>query len=151
MEIFGEFLGYLAGICTAIVFLPQTIQSDHHPFFSLMLTKTENKSVITEEVWKNRFSYVENLNAFDLNIEHNDNIVSIKPCKFNKKTNIILNGKDVRTAAVTLLGAISAHSDVCIKHCEHLFRGYDSIVKNLRKFGVKIVLKENKNEDSFHC
>ena len=27
MEIIGEFLGYLAGICTAIVFLPQTIKT----------------------------------------------------------------------------------------------------------------------------
>ena len=27
MEIIGETLGYLAGICTAIVFLPQTIQT----------------------------------------------------------------------------------------------------------------------------
>ena len=27
MNILGEFLGYLAGICTAIVFLPQTIQT----------------------------------------------------------------------------------------------------------------------------
>ena len=27
MDIIGEFLGYLAGICTAIVFLPQTIQT----------------------------------------------------------------------------------------------------------------------------
>lgn len=27
MEIIGEALGYLAGICTAIVFLPQTIQT----------------------------------------------------------------------------------------------------------------------------
>ena len=27
MQIFGEFLGYLAGICTAIVFLPQTIKT----------------------------------------------------------------------------------------------------------------------------
>lgn len=27
MQIVGEFLGYLAGICTAIVFLPQTIQT----------------------------------------------------------------------------------------------------------------------------
>ena len=27
MEFIGEFLGYLAGICTAIVFLPQTIQT----------------------------------------------------------------------------------------------------------------------------
>ena len=27
MGILGEFLGYLAGICTAIVFLPQTIQT----------------------------------------------------------------------------------------------------------------------------
>lgn len=27
MHIFGEFLGYLAGICTAIVFVPQSIQT----------------------------------------------------------------------------------------------------------------------------
>ena len=27
MALLGEFLGYLAGICTAIVFLPQTIQT----------------------------------------------------------------------------------------------------------------------------
>lgn len=27
MNFIGEFLGYLAGICTAIVFLPQTIQT----------------------------------------------------------------------------------------------------------------------------
>jgi len=27
MEFIGEFLGYLAGICTAVVFLPQTIQT----------------------------------------------------------------------------------------------------------------------------
>lgn len=131
--------------------LPKTIQSDHHPFFSLMLTKADNKSVITEEVWKNRFSYVKNLNTFDLNLEQNNNMVLIKPCKFKQKTNVRLKAKDVRTAAVTLLGAISSHSDVYIENCEHLFRGYDSIIKNLRKFGVKISLKENKNEDSFCC
>ena len=131
--------------------LPQTIQSDHHPFFTLMLTKADNQSVIIEEVWKSRFSYVKNLNTFDLNLEQNNNIVLIKPCKFNKKTNVRLKAKDVRTAAVTLLGAIASHSDVYIENCEHLFRGYDSIIKNLRKFGVKISLKENKNEDSFRC
>ncbi len=27
MNFLGEFLGYLAGVCTAIVFLPQTIQT----------------------------------------------------------------------------------------------------------------------------
>lgn len=27
MEVIGEFLGYLAGICTAIVFLPQSLQT----------------------------------------------------------------------------------------------------------------------------
>ena len=27
MEVIGEFLGYLAGICTAIVFLPQSFQT----------------------------------------------------------------------------------------------------------------------------
>ena len=27
MEFVGEFLGYLAGICTAIVFLPQSLQT----------------------------------------------------------------------------------------------------------------------------
>lgn len=134
-----------------ITILPTTIQSDHHPFFALMLTKGNKESSIIEEVWKNRFEYVKNLNKFDIRLVNENNRVTIQPSQFSKKENIILESKDVRTAAVTLLGAITSHSSVSIINCEHLFRGYDSIIKNLQKLGVKIFVEENTNENSFYC
>ena len=82
----------------------------------------------------------------------NLNEVVIKPYKEcgHLKNNINLDAKDVRTAAVTILGGIATHSSVSINHIEHLFRGYDSILKNLKKLGIKFNLKENKNESPFN-
>lgn len=41
---------------------PQTIQSDHQPFFALLLTFGKGVSVITDHVWNNRYHYINNLN-----------------------------------------------------------------------------------------
>ena len=132
--------------------LPETIQSDHHPFFALMLMMANKDSRIIEEVWKSRFGYVENLQTLGINMASNLNEVVIKPYKEcgHLKNNINLDAKDVRTAAVTILGGIATHSSVSINHIEHLFRGYDSILKNLKKLGIKFNLKENKNESPFN-
>ena len=40
---------------------PQTIQSDHQPFFALLLTFGKGVSVITDHVWSNRYHYINNL------------------------------------------------------------------------------------------
>ena len=57
------------------------------------------------------------------------------------KNNIVIDTKDVRTAAVTLVAAASTQSKIKIINCSHIFRGYDSLIKNMRKFGIKIILK----------
>lgn len=40
---------------------PMTIQSDHHPFFVLLLLNADRRSVLVEKVWKDRFMYVDRL------------------------------------------------------------------------------------------
>lgn len=131
--------------------LPKTIQSDHQPFFALMLTKADNVSTINEYVWESRFAYIENLLNFNYNFISKRKSIDIEPGESQPRNNLILPAKDVRTAAITLLGFISSNSTGCIKNAEHLFRGYDSIIHNLKKLGVKIHIKEERNENPFIC
>ena len=47
--------------------LPQTIQSDHQPFFALLLSYGKGVSTITDHVWEDRYHYISNLNMMNYN------------------------------------------------------------------------------------
>ena len=121
--------------------LPNTIMSDSHPFFALICLNATDKSKITEYVWDKRFMYVDNLKALGASINHQKNYVIITPSKLQKK-DVVLKGKDVRTSAVTLIAGITSCSNLQMIDFEHIFRGYDNLVKNMKKLGVTLSLKE---------
>lgn len=58
---------------------PQTIQSDHQPFFALLLTFGKGVSVITDHVWNNRYHYINNLNMMNCDITQKNNAIQISP------------------------------------------------------------------------
>ena len=124
-----------------IVVEPNGILSDHQPFFALMLTKALNCSTIIEKVWDSRFMYVDNLIHFNANLIVNKNILNIYPSKLIKKNGVVLDAKDVRTGAVTLIAAASTKSNIKLLNCEHILRGYNELIKNMKKFGVKLSFK----------
>ena len=121
---------------------PYGIQSDHHPFFSLILSRGNSPSSITEFVWKDRFKYVSNLQKLGFKIFSNNQTVNIIPSQPNPTKNIVLNGYDVRTTAITLLASIYTKSEVIIKNSEHILRGYSDLLGNLKKFGITIKYKK---------
>lgn len=123
---------------------PNTIQSDHQPFFALMLAlKSKKISRITENVWKSRFYYVNNLNKLGTSIKLQDNTITINPSTLNNVYQE-LEGKDVRTCAVTLLAIVNSKSNSKIKNCEHILRGYDSLIENFKLFGVNLSIEKEK-------
>lgn len=123
---------------------PNTIQSDHQPFFALMLAlKSKEISKITENVWTSRFYYVNNLNKLGANIKLQDNAITINPSILNTVYQE-LEGKDVRTCAVTLLAVVNSQSNSKIKNCEHILRGYDSLIENFKLFGVNLSIEKEK-------
>lgn len=125
--------------------LPSTIQSDHHPFFALLLLFANDQSILTEYVWKDRFKYIDNLKKMGASITAVDNQIFIKP------SNLLpfdgpLPALDVRSAAVTLLAGILSCSNLKIYDAHHIFRGYSRLVENMQHLGVELLISSSAND-----
>ena len=120
---------------------PLTIQSDHHPFFTLLDLSGNRTSEITEYVWKDRFMYVDNLKKMGADIEVSGNKILMHPSK-SKPYNKELPSMDVRSAAVSLVAIISSGSKCMLTDVVHLLRGYSRLKEQLSKMGVTIQYKD---------
>lgn len=116
---------------------PQTIQSDHQPFFALLLTFGKGVSVITDHVWNNRYHYINNLNMMNCDITQKNNAIQISPSTLMSCSND-LPARDVRCAAVTLLAMILSRSTSNLIEAEHIFRGYSHLKEHLLEMGILI-------------
>lgn len=119
---------------TNINVLHDGIQSDHHPFFTLMLLQADKKSEIREFVWKNRFSYANELRKLGANLLREENMLHIYPSRISRG-NLSLKATDTRAAAVLLLAALTSADTVSIEGIHHLNRGYSTLIDNLEKLG----------------
>lgn len=119
---------------TNIDVLHDGIQSDHHPFFTLILLQADKKSKIREFVWKNRFSYAHELKKLGANLLVEDNTLYISPSRISKG-NVLIKATDTRAAAVLILAALTATDTVFIEGIHHLNRGYSTFLDNLEKLG----------------
>lgn len=120
--------------------LHTTIQSDHHPFLALILTKGATVSTITEYVWKSRFRYIVELNKLGYLIKRNKNKIYIYPSEaFSKDTQI--ECCDTRATALLIIAALNTQANIEIKNAGHITRGYENFIDNLKNMGANIIVK----------
>jgi UDP-N-acetylglucosamine 1-carboxyvinyltransferase len=124
---------------------PFTIFSDSHPFFTLLLTMSARQSTIEENVWEERFSYVNELVKLGGKFILNHNRLTIYPYAL-KKDNQVLLPLDLRAAATVILAALKIQGKTIIKGCTHLDRGYDGFLKKLINLGCDIVEYEEEQQ-----
>jgi len=102
----------------------------------VLLCKANGRSIITENIFENRFMHVAELRRLGAKIIINNNKAIIEG-----KTNFQgaeLMSSDLRASAALVLAAIVANGHSTINRIYHLDRGYEEIEKKLRKIGVKI-------------
>ena len=117
-----------------------TIQSDHHPFFALMLLKADNRSRIREFVWKDRFAYSEELKKLGADFIRDKNVLHICPSELGKGKKTLV-ATDTRAAAILIIGSLNAEMPIEIENIHHLHRGYENFLGSLEYLGVKLVRK----------
>jgi len=113
------------------------IQSDHHPFFALMLLRGNRPAMIREFVWKDRFAYVEELKKIGVHARRENHVLTLTPSKLQSNTTV-LSATDTRAAAVLLVAGLCAEGETIIHDIHHLHRGYQDLIPNLKKLGGKI-------------
>ncbi len=105
-----------------------------------LLTQARGKSVVTENIYENRFMNTISLNKMGANISVKERTATILgPNKLHAEE---VEATDLRGAASLLLAALKANGKTTIKNVEYLLRGYADIIEKLSNLGAKIELKE---------
>lgn len=120
--------------------LHTTIQSDHHPFFALILTKGTGVSTITEYVWKNRFRYITELNKLGYIIKRVLNKIYIYPSQAFCR-DVKVDGCDTRATALLIIAALGTQANIEIENADHITRGYENFIENLKNIGANIEVR----------
>ena len=105
-----------------------------------LLTQARGKSMVTENIYENRFMNTISLNKMGANISVKERTATILgPNKLHAE---VVEATDLRGAASLLLAALKADGKTTITNVEYLLRGYADIIEKLSNLGAKIELKE---------
>ncbi len=102
----------------------------------VLLCKANNKSLIKEDIFENRFMHVGELNRMGAQILINKNKATV-----SGNTNFAcaeLMATDLRASVSLILAALTAKGKSIINRIYHLDRGYENIEKKLKKVGARI-------------
>lgn len=109
--------------------------TDLQPQMVAMLTTVEGKSTVDENVWDNRFQYIDQLRLMGADIDINGRRATIKGTKL---TGASVTATDLRAGAAMIIAGAAADGVTEISSPHYIDRGYSDIERRLRSIGVKI-------------
>ena len=110
--------------------------TDMQPQFALLNSISKGQSTIIENIFENRFAYVDELIKMGAKIKTKNNyiICSGVPKLFSKN----LFSTDLRGSATLILAGCIAKGITVVNNIYHFKRGYESFPKKLNKLGANI-------------
>lgn len=110
--------------------------TDMQAQFMTMMTIANNVSVITENIWENRFMHVPELNRMGANITINGNNATIRGVKKLSAAKVMAS--DLRASVSLILAGLIADEETYVHRVYHLDRGYESVEQKLFACGANI-------------
>ena len=101
-----------------------------------LLTQADGTSQIIENVYKNRFMHVPELNRLGANIRQNDNHATLTGT--NNLSGADVMASDLRAGASLVLAGLAAKGRTVIHRVYHIDRGYERIEEKLASLGATI-------------
>ncbi len=110
--------------------------TDAGPLIITMLSLANGTSVFVENIFENRFRYVDELNRLGTKIKTEGKIAIIEGVKELSGANCKCT--DLRGGAALVTAALSANGQTVISEISHILRGYDDIVSSLSSLNADI-------------
>ena len=110
--------------------------TDLQPITSAFLSVVPGVSVVTENVFENRFMYIDELNRMGANIRidgHHAVITGV-----SRLSGAPVCATDLRAGAALVLAGLAAEGVTEVSDIHHIMRGYENFDKKLRELGADI-------------
>jgi len=118
--------------------------TDMQAQFMALMCLAEGASVISENIFENRFMHVSELLRFGADIVVEGNSATVKGVK--KLSGAPVMATDLRASASLILAALAADNTSEISRIYHLDRGYEAIEKKLAALGADIVRVQDNSQ-----
>ena len=109
------------------------VATDLQPVFGSLLLKANGTSIITENVYDQRFQWIPEVQRMGANVQTGWQHAMIKGV--NHLSGAPVHSTDIRTGASLIIAALQAEGHSKITGIEHINRGYEDIVASLSSIG----------------
>ena len=110
--------------------------TDMQAQFMALMTQAEGASVITENIFENRFMHVSELNRMGANITVSGRTSTVRGGTRLQSAAVMCS--DLRASAALVLAALVADGETILDRVYHIDRGYERIEEKLRNVGAQI-------------
>ncbi|HEY4696345.1 MAG TPA: UDP-N-acetylglucosamine 1-carboxyvinyltransferase [Candidatus Hydromicrobium sp.] len=110
--------------------------TDLQPIITVLLSTVPGISIVTENVFENRFMYVDEINRMGANIKIDGHHAVIKGVE--KLSGAPVRSFDLRAGAAMVLAGLAAEGSTEISDINHIKRGYEDFEEKLRSLGADI-------------
>lgn len=110
--------------------------TDMQPQIAVLLSIADGTSIINENVWDNRFRYVEELRRLGAQISVDGKIAVIEGV--DELLGAPVKATDLRAGAAMIIAGLCAKGVTEIEEIGYIERGYENIVEKLRGLGADI-------------
>ena len=110
--------------------------TDLQPLIVTLLSVAEGTSIVTEDVWENRFQYVDELKRMGANIRVNGKTAVIEG--IDTLSGSPVRSTDLRAGAAMLVAGLMAKGVTEVYDLSHIDRGYEQIEVKFKQLGAKI-------------
>lgn len=110
--------------------------TDMQAQFMALATQTEGTTVVTENIFENRFMHVQELNRMGANITVSGRSATVRGRTSLQSAAVMCS--DLRASASLVLAALVADGETILDRVYHLDRGYERFEEKLRGVGAQI-------------
>ena len=115
------------------------------PLAVMLLTVSDGTSIVREDVWENRFQYVDQLTAMGANIKVNGKTAVIEGV--SGLSGCPVRSTDLRAGAAMLIAGLIARGTTELYNLTHIDRGYENFQGKLTALGADITRINNVEDD----
>ena len=108
--------------------------------FMLLAALADDVSVVTENVFENRFMFAAELMRMGADVTLDDHHAIVRGVDHLEGAPV--SSTDLRAGAALVLAGIVADGETSVHHLEHIDRGYEDYVGKLRALGADVVRAE---------
>ena len=118
--------------------------TDLQSIFGAMLTISKGTSIIIENIFENRFKYMQELNRMGAKATIEGKTAIIKGVR--KLSGAVVKSTDLRGGAALVVAGLAAKGKTQVNSIEYILRGYENLDKKLKNLGAIIKIEEVSND-----